>query len=496
MRDVVRFIRRGAMTEVGDIAPTDMVLDYLREREGAKGTKESCREGDCGACTVVVRRRRQDRLVYEPINACITMLGQIDGADLITVDDLADDDGDLHPIQRAFVDHHASQCGFCTPGFVMALFALYHTSAPPVARERINDQIAGNLCRCTGYRPIVDAAMTALANPRADRFGENARETAEMLAFLNDGEDLMVGDQRRFFAAPATIDGLAALVEEHPDAVILAGGTDVALWVNKQRRTFDKIIHVGRAAGFDAIEDSGLEWSLGAGARLADVEATLGAVDPDLRELLRRFGSRQVRASGTIGGNVANGSPIGDLPPALIALGATVHLRKGSAERSVPIDDFFIDYGKQDREAGEIVTAVSVPKLGTAHRFRCFKVSKRFDQDISSVMGAFRFTVSDQGTVDEARLAYGGMAATPRRAKAAEAALTGAQLQDSTRWTEAFNALREDFEPISDHRASARYRIETAHALLGKALIELAGADSQRTRVVGQRPPTDARERL
>jgi xanthine dehydrogenase small subunit len=304
---------------------------------------------------------------------------------------------------------------------------------------------------------------------------------------LSDDEDLFVGDDERFFAAPASIDGLAELYEQHPTATIVAGATDVGLWVTKQLRDLPKIIHLGRVRGMDHIEEADYEIFVGAAATYAQAERWLRTIDPDLGELLRRLGSKQVRASGTVGGNVANGSPIGDSPPALIALGATIELRKGKAARSLPMEEFFIDYGKQDRAPGEFVAGLLIPKLRQNQIFRCFKITKRFDQDISSVMGAFRFTVDDSGNITEARIAYGGMAATPKRAAGAEAALEGAQLRDSRAWTEAFSALREDFKPIDDFRATAKYRTETAHALLGKALIEAAGTASNRTRVVGLR---------
>jgi xanthine dehydrogenase small subunit len=488
MRQTIRFIRKGQMVELADIEPTALLLDYLRETEGAKGTKEGCGEGDCGACTVAVGRLRDGRLVYEPVNACIQLLGQVDGAEIVTVEDLVGPEGQLHPVQAAMVESHASQCGFCTPGFVMSLFTLYQAVDPrTLDRDTVTDWIAGNLCRCTGYRPIVEAALSACAAPRRDRFAANASETAGLLSFLADNDDIFIGDSDRFFASPATIDGVADLYEQHPDAIIVAGATDVGLWITKQLRDLPKIIHVGRARGLDHVADTGFEVMIGAAATYATVEPFLRAIDPDLGELLRRLGSKQVRASGTVGGNVANGSPIGDTPPALIALGASVELRKGRRVRSMPVEDFFVDYGKQSREKGELVVGLVVPKLADGQVFRCYKVSKRFDQDISSVMGAFRFTVGEDGKIAEARIAYGGMAATPKRAKRVEAALKGALLRDSRAWAQAFAALREDFSPIDDHRASARYRSETAHALLGKALIEAAGTGSARTRVVGRR---------
>jgi xanthine dehydrogenase small subunit len=487
MRPTIRFIRRGRLVELVDVPPTMLLLDYLRENEGSTGTKEGCGEGDCGACTVALGRLRNGRLVYEPVNACIQLLGQVDGTEVVTVEDLVQSGGTLHPVQVAMVEHHASQCGFCTPGFVMALFALYQSTTGSVTRGEVNDAIAGNLCRCTGYRPIVDAALAACAEPRKDRFQTGINDMTGVLSFLSDGEDVYVGNDDHFFAAPGSLDSLAALYEKHPDATIVAGATDVGLWITKQLRELPKIIHVGKVVGFDKIEDTGHEIVIGAGATYAQAEPLLQRIDPDLGELLRRLGSRQVRASGTVGGNVANGSPIGDMPPALIALDAKVEMRKGRQVRSMAVEQFYIEYGKQQRERGELVTKIIVPRLRTDHVFRCFKVSKRFDQDISSVMGAFRFSVNGDGLITEARLAYGGMAGVPKRAGNAEQALTGQQLRDSKAWARAFAALREDFAPLDDHRASARYRIETAHSLLGKALIEAAGTASNRTRVVGRR---------
>ncbi len=487
MRPTIRFIRKSRLVELSDVDPTTLLLDYLRETEGSTGTKEGCAEGDCGACTVALGRMRNGRLVYEPVNACIQLLGQVDGCEVVTVEDLTAPDGSLHPIQQEMVARHASQCGFCTPGFVMALFAMYQSTDGQVTRDEVNDWIAGNLCRCTGYRPIVDAAVAACDRGRHDRFRTGRDDMSGVLTFLADNEDVFVGDEKRFFAAPANIDSLAELYELHPDATILAGGTDVGLWITKQLRDLPRIIHVGKVQDFDQIEDTGHEIVIGAGATYAQVEPWLAALDPDIGELLRRLGSKQVRASGTIGGNIANGSPIGDTPPLLIALDATLTLRRGRQVRSLPIESFFVSYGKQAREPGELLTAISVPHLTDRDIFRCYKVTKRFDQDISSVMAAFRFTIDEDATVVDARLAYGGMAETPKRAHDAETELIGRSIRDAGAWSAAFTALRTDFHPIDDHRASARYRIETAHALLGKALIEASGTASSRTRVIGHR---------
>ena len=353
----------GATITLDRFSPRATALDWLRESAGAKGTKEGCAEGDCGACTVVLARNRNGRLTYDAVNACILLLGQLDGAELITIEDLADGET-LHPVQQAMVDRHGSQCGFCTPGIVMSLFAAYHSGAPST-RASLCDQLAGNLCRCTGYRPILDAALATCNGAPDDRFAATAEARAEALTRLNDDADLFVGDETSFFAAPASLEGLAALYARFPDATLVAGATDVGLWVTKQLRDLKRVIWLGRTAGLDDVgETIDGALSLGAGVTLADAAPLLAAIHPDLGELMRRFGSIQVRTSGTVGGNIANGSPIGDIAPALIALGGRVVLRKGSTTRALPLEDFFIAYGKQDRAPGEFVLAVEAPRLG------------------------------------------------------------------------------------------------------------------------------------
>jgi xanthine dehydrogenase small subunit len=432
---------------------------------------------------VAIGTLRDGRVVYEPVNACILLLAQLDGKELVTVDDL-NRDGMLHPVQQAMVDLHAAQCGFCTPGFVMSLFTLYHGSAAPT-RQQIVDHIAGNLCRCTGYRPIVDAAAKACTGMALDHWAASAGEAARQLAALSDGEDLFIGDDRSFVAAPASGESLAKLATDHSTATIVAGATDVGLWITKQLRDLPKIIHVGRVAELHAIEDNSHSLSLGAAVTYVGAEAHLARLDPDIGEVLRRIGSTQVRASGTVGGNIANGSPIGDTPPMLIALGATLHLRYCDKLRSLPLEDFFIAYGKQDRTPGEVVWRIDIPKLNGNDRFRAYKISKRFDQDISAVMAAFKF-VLDGRSITSARIAFGGMAATPKRAREAEAALRGIGLDEPIAWLTAIEALASDFQPIADMRASAKYRMDVAKNLLRKALLEVAGGYGA-TRVTGNR---------
>ena len=414
----------------------------------------------------------------------------IDGCELVTIEDLAGPTG-LHPIQAAMVEHHGSQCGFCTPGIIMSLFALYQQTARPIGRQAVADQLAGNLCRCTGYRPIIDAALAACAGEPDDRFSVSRPRTVEALGLLADNEDVFLGDEHRFFAAPATIDALAALYLLHPDATLVAGATDVGLWVTKQLRDLPKVIWLGRVARLDHFVETEGALSMGSTVSHARAAQALASIDPDLGELLRRFGSVQVRASGTVGGNIANGSPIGDLPPAMIALEAKLYLRHGAEGRSLPLESFFIDYGRQDRRPGEFVVGVAVAKLRENEHFRCFKVSKRFDEDISAVMAAFKFRI-ERGVIVEARVAFGGMAAIPRRAENLEVSLTGLGVDDSEGWDVALDAVGRDFAPLSDMRASASYRLDVARALVMKALAEVAGASTLETRLVGRREGADA----
>lgn len=486
-RQTVQIVRNGKIVAVDLAAPTETLLDYLRLREGALGTKEGCAEGDCGACTVALGRMKSGRMVYEPVNSCIQLLGMADGAEVVTVEDIGTA-SEPHPVQDAMARHHGSQCGFCTPGIVMSLFTLFQNESEPVTRPTINDWLSGNLCRCTGYRPIVDAAFDALSGAREDAFSALRSERQEMLSILEKDTSVFVETDRGFFAAPNTVDELADMYLAHPDATLVAGATDVGLWITKALRDLPKIIWLGRVAGLDRLEQTEAGISIGATCTYADSEAAIRSIDPDLGELWRRIGSKQVRASGTVGGNVANGSPIGDTPPALIALGAQLELRCGGESRVIPLQDFFLEYGKQDRRAGEFVTDIHIPNLAENRVFRCYKISKRFDQDISSVMAAFSFSLVD-GRLTEPIIAFGGMAGIPKRSPSAESVLDQTDTQDVLARQAALDALEDDFQPMDDHRASADYRLVTARALLQKALMEISGSRTDMTRIRGYRAP-------
>lgn len=478
----LRFVHQGRIVEIGDLPPMTTVLDWLRLERRLTGTKEGCGEGDCGACTIALGRLRNGRLVYEPANACILLIGQIDGAELVTVEDLGHG-GRLHPIQQAMVDHHASQCGFCTPGFVMSLFTLYQDGGVAVGgREAVLSRVAGNLCRCTGYRPIVDAALDACGQPANDAFTAAAEVTTGLLRSLADDADMFVGTDATFFAAPASLAGLCDLALRHPDATLVGGATDVGLWITKQLRDLPRIIHTGRVRELRRLEADDAGLSIGAAVTYAEARGALAAFDPDIGIWADRLGSAQVRTAGTIGGNIANGSPIGDSPPLLIALGATLHLRRAGDVRCLPLERFFIAYGKQDRSPGEIVTHVTVPRPATGEHIRAFKIAKRNDQDISSVMGALKIGL-DGRRIASARIAFGGMAGVPKRATSVEAALLGLAIDDVAGIAAAARKVGEDFTPMDDHRASARYRLTVAGNLIRKALGEIATGTRDDTRV-------------
>jgi xanthine dehydrogenase small subunit len=470
----VRFVLDGAVVEATDVQPTTTVLEFLRERLGRTGTKEGCAEGDCGACTVVLGELSADgeRIGYRAVNSCIRFIGTIDGQELVTCESLSDEGAPLHPVQRAMVDRHASQCGFCTPGFVMSLFALYLNNASP-AREEVIATLAGNLCRCTGYRPIIDAGCTMNEYPAPNRWSRDDAQSSERRQRLKDL-------RRRAalawpgFIAPRTLDELADRLAKRPDSLILAGATDIGLWVTKQLRELPPIVYVGEVAELKRIEDGGAGGlRIGAAVTLTDAWQAILKHYPQLTEVVLRFASPPVCNSGTLCGNIANGSPIGDSMPALMALGARVELRLGSATRTVPLDEFYLGYQRKDMKPGEFVVAVSVPAANPQQRVASYKVSKRFDQDISSVCTGFVVEL-DGAVVRHARLAYGGMAAVPARAPVAEKALLGKPWSKAS-VEAAAAALAQDFKPLTDVRASDAYRLEVAGNLLRRFYLEGGG---------------------
>lgn len=445
----ISFVLNGENVTLTDRNPTETLLDWLRENRGLKGTKEGCNEGDCGACTLMVSEHTDEGVEHRALNACILFLPQLNGKSVTTVEGLAGPDGEMHPVQSAMVDHHASQCGFCTPGIVMSLATAHQTEA-----QNHDDVLAGNLCRCTGYAPIIRAAKAAAGVAPPD--------------WMNDNEAQFTAVQPRAATTfnggylPTSADELAGWYLAHPDATLIGGATDVGLWVTKQLRTLNNVAFISQINDLKKIDITAKEIRIGAAVTLSRLQEVMAEHHPDFAEMIRRFGSTQVRNAATIGGNIANGSPIGDGPPALIALGATLHLRRGDERREMPLEKFFVAYGKQDRRPGEFVEAVTIPRQSDT--LKCYKISKRFDQDISALCGCFNVTL-DENRVTEARIAFGGMAAIPKRASNVEVALIGKPWRDET-IRAAIKEFPRDFQPIDDMRASAAYRQLTASNLL------------------------------
>jgi xanthine dehydrogenase small subunit len=471
----IRLLLGDEVTEVSGFDPHLTVLEWLRTAQRRTGTKEGCAEGDCGACTVVVGELHGDALRYRALNACILLLAALDGKQLLTVEHLAQDG--LHPVQRAMVDCHGSQCGFCTPGFVMSLFALYHDESRgcPPSRREIDRCLAGNLCRCTGYAPIVRAARQALEAPAADSFRRDRERIERMLAEIRPTEDPRIEFRDRRWFAPVAADELARLLNEHPDAVMVAGATDLGLWMTKQLRQFPILVHTGHVAELKTVEllaGEGL-LEIGAAVTYADAHEALTALYPDLAPMLARLGAVQVRNAGTIGGNIANGSPIGDMPPALIALQARLVLRSREGRREIDLEEFFVEYGRQDLRPAEFIEKIRLPVPGEGLVFRVYKLSKRFDQDISSVCAAFAVQLNHD-RVEQVRIAFGGMAGVPARARLAEKALSGEPWNEES-IERARIALADDFRPLTDWRASRGYRLLSAQNLMTRFYLESTG---------------------
>ena len=478
----IRFLLNDELVELASCDPSATLLDFVREQRRLTGTKEGCREGDCGACTVVLATLQDDTVQARAVNSCILFLPALHGAAVYTVEGVRASDGSLHPIQQAMVDLHASQCGFCTPGFVMSLFAAWLTQASGDAApdlKRTKEIISGNLCRCTGYGPILDAAKRALSQNEGAQ--QHCQRLQGALAQLDQGQMVAfegrckVTGARRSYAAPRSLNQLTEVLKAQPDAHILAGGTDLGLHVTKHHARFEALVDVTQVEELRQCEEAGGQLRIGAAVTLSQLREVLAERIPTTDPMLSRFASVPIRSRATIGGNIANGSPIGDLPPALIVLGARLELLGAKGKRQIAIEDFFIEYGRQDRQQGEVVTGVSVPLPREADHIAVFKISKRFEQDISAVLGAFFLQLEEDGRVGQCRIAYGGMAGTPKRARHAEAILIGADLSNA-QIEQAANALAQDFEPLSDLRASAQYRMLTAQNLLRKFCLQVGGA--------------------
>ena len=457
-----------------EYAPDTTLLEFLRTEVVQRGTKEGCASGDCGACTVVIAEPEGDQLRYRSINSCITYLGAVDGCQVITVEGLSSSSEALHPAQQVMVDHHASQCGFCTPGFVMSLFAMMHQPLKTPSQASIYEALGGNLCRCTGYRPIMDAAKALLLSELPDLFTDKEAEQLQRLKQWQKEKApstfTLTSTDSAFFASPKSIKSLIKLLDEHPDARIVAGSTDLALETTQQLSTLPKLIYTGHVAEMRVLEDHPDTLEIGAAVTYSEAETMLTKTFPALSHLLHRLGSLQVRNQGTLGGNIANASPIGDMPPVLLALDARLRIRNAQGVTEIPINEFFTGYRQTRLTTGSVIESIILPKLSDHSFFRIYKLSKRLDDDISAVCLALHLRLDGNRIID-ARLGLGGMAAIPARAYQAESALIGKDFI-SDELHEAQMALSAEFSPLSDVRASAEYRMKSVQNLLLRATLE------------------------
>ncbi len=467
----IRFLLNGKDIVLDDVKATTTLLDFLRLEQRLTGTKEGCAEGDCGACTVLVGRLQNGALRYEAVNACIRFLASLNGCHVVTVEHLSGPNGRLHPVQQAMVEYHGSQCGFCTPGFVMSLYALWMENPQPNEAE-VESAVQGNLCRCTGYEPIVKAALAVnqYGTPANDYLTTERDALTARLKAIQPKARVVTGPEDDRAILPLNAADLAEVLAENPKATIVAGSTDVGLWVTKFMKPISPVVFVAHLEDLKAVELTDDALTIGAGVTYTESEAAIRDAFPHLGAYWDRIAGWQVRNMGTIGGNIANGSPIGDTPPVLISLGAEVTLQKKGGSRTLPLEDFFIDYGKQDREPGDFVALIRIPLRRDGQIDAAYKISKRRDEDISSVAAGVSVTVKD-GTITAARIAFGGMAATPKRAAGAEAALVG-QPWGEAAFDAAAEAVKQDFTPLSDWRASAEYRALTASNLLRRFYLE------------------------
>jgi len=471
LRNHISFLLNGEQVNLSDISPDLTLLDFLRLQKNLCGTKEGCAEGDCGACTVLVGRLFEGELIYENINACIRFVATLDATHVVTIEHVKNANGDLHPIQQALIKYHGTQCGFCTPGIVMSLYALWMQSPHPKKAE-VEQALQGNLCRCTGYAPIIKAAMNISAEGKLskDLLVKQRKIITSQLQKLNDGARVELSGKNGITYIPASVFDLADILQDNPKATIIAGSSDVGLWVNVNFTDISPMIYIGNLAALKKTKISKTGLTIGAGLSYAQSQKIIAKHFPTLANFWKNIGGAQIRNMGTIGGNIANGSPIADMAPPLIALGAKLTLIKRKERRKLSVEDFYISYGKKDLQQGEFIKEIFIPFIKTSEIFAVYKVSKRQYEDISTVSAAFNITVKNN-KISKAKLVYGGMAAIPSRAKSVEKELLKKPFSEDN-FAKAALSIPADFTPINDVRATAQYRILLAQNLLKRFYCE------------------------
>jgi len=466
--NIIKLVYQDRIIEVKNPDPTETLLNYIRMKLKKTGTKEGCAEGGCGACTVVLGELKNNEINYKAVNSCIAFLPTLQGKQLILVEDLVSKDASLHPVQEVMVNYHGSQCGFCTPGFVMALFSMFKNHSK-FKDDVIKDSIAGNLCRCTGYQPIIKAAKSLNNKNKIDHFTKNKKNIINLLKKINNESVVIYNKDKKYFA-PRYVQELKKILKKNINSNLLSGGTDLSLSVTKERKDINSVIYMNSISELNYIKNNNKYIEIGASTPLIELESYISKYYPDFTQILKRYGSVQIRNVATVAGNIATASPIGDCLPLLLSLNAQIVLQDLKKTKILFLDNFFISYRKTKLKKGQFIHSIRIPLLQD-NTFKAYKVSKRFDDDISSVCAAFNLEIVKNKIIN-ARIAFGGMAAIPKRAIYCEKILSNSLVTEEI-IHKAKKALEKDFKPISDMRASRLYRMEVAKNLLEKCCAEI-----------------------